>query len=238
MAIIESIKESVKVDDFAEPGAFNKWMTGAIAVAVLFCAASLFFLLSFEGRISGLSAKNKDDQNTPTNQFAAADAPELLKPVRPAPVSFPANSNLPTGRESLTSGAIDLKRFNPQKELIRFHDPRVWFESDHNKSETENDHIIHRAVEIPLKRLVNLVEQKGGKLKIREAYRERSNQRSFHLENSLHREGRALRLISDNLDLSELAKLAWQAGFDYVLYEVPASGGAHIHCSVKRLPAK
>jgi len=49
MAIIESIKESVKVDDFAEPGAFNKWMTGAIAVAVLFCAASLFFFALFRG---------------------------------------------------------------------------------------------------------------------------------------------------------------------------------------------
>ncbi|MDD2599006.1 MAG: hypothetical protein PHO37_07265 [Kiritimatiellae bacterium] len=238
MAIIESIKESVKVDDFAEPGAFNKWMTGAIAVAALFCVASLFFLISVEGCRKGLSAKNNDAQTGPTNQLAAADAPELLKPVRPAPATFPANSNLPAGRESLTSGAIDLKRFDPKKELIRFHDSRVWFASDHDKGATENTHLIHRAIEIPLKRLVNLVEQKGGKLKIQAAYRARYNPETTHLENSLHREGRALRMTSDNLDLSELGKLAWQAGFDYVLYEVPANGGAHLHCSVKRLPTK
>jgi hypothetical protein len=37
------------------------------------------------------------------------------------------------------------------------------------------------------------------------------------------------------MSLGDLAKLCWQAGFDYVLYEVPANGGRHLHCSVKRL---
>lgn len=238
MAIIESIKESVKVNDFAEPGAFNKWVTGAIVVAFLFFAASMFFLFSFEGCRKALASKNKVNQDAATNQLAVADAPELLMAVRPAPASFPANSNLPAGRESLTCGAIDLKNFDPKKELIRYVDPRIRFESDTDKSDVEDNHIIHRAIEIPLKRLVNLVEKKGGKLKVLEAYRALSNQKKLHLENSLHREGRALRLTCDNLDLSELAKLAWQAGFDYVLYEVPATGGAHVHCSVKRQPAK
>ena len=43
--------------------------------------------------------------------------------------------------------------------------------------------------------------------------------------------------IQDTADsLGDLAKLAWQAGFDFVLYEVPKKSGIHLHCSVKRSP--
>jgi hypothetical protein len=143
---------------------------------------------------------------------------------------------MPSGKESKNSGPIDLKTFDPKRDLVRFDDPRVWFESDNDKDDTENDHMINRAVEIPLKRLVNLVEKKGGKLKVQEAFRAAGKDKMIHLEKSLHREGRAVDLTSEGLSLSQLAKLAWQAGFDFVLYEVPKRGGQHLHCSMKRLP--
>jgi hypothetical protein len=160
---------------------------------------------------------------------------DLFHPVRPAPSAFPPDSNMPPGKESSHSGPIDLKTFDAKKDLVHFDDPRLWFESDHDKGDTEDDHMINRSVITPLKRLANLIEKKGAKLKVQEAYRPVTKDRKIHLAKSLHREGRAVDLTSDKLSLSELAKLAWQAGFDYVLYEVPKNGGRHLHCSMKRM---
>ena len=118
---------------------------------------------------------------------------------------------------------------------MRFEDKRVWFESDYDKVVDEDDHMIHRALEVPLKRLVNLMEKKRGTLKVQDAYRA-SERNKIHLDTSLHCEGRAVDLTSDTMSLTELAKLAWQAGFDFVLYEKPRKSGVHLHCSVKRSP--
>ena len=236
MLIIEETKKPAPVDNFAEPGAFNKWMTVAIAAAIAFSVVGLLLILSIEGCRDGFPWKGKWPKRATEQQEAKGPPPDLFNPVRPAPASFPPNSNMPTGKEANTSGAIDLESFAPEKELIRFDDPRVCFESDQDTNDTEDDHQIHRAIEIPLKRLVNLIEKRGGKLKVQEAYREASDKRKIHLETSLHREGRALDLTSEVLGLGDLAKLCWQAGFDFVLYEVPSNGGRHIHCSVKRLP--
>jgi hypothetical protein len=221
-------------DDFAAPGAFNKWMKAATAAAVAFCVGGLLLIVSIEGCRDGFPWKGKESETAEGTGKEKGPQPDLFNPVREAPASFPPNSNMPVGKETKTSGAIHLESFDPQKELIRFEDPRVWFESDHDEGDTEDDHQIHRAVEIPLKRLVNLVEKSGGKLKLQEAYRAPSDKRRIHLETSLHREGRALDLTCEGLSLSDLAKLCWQAGFDFVLYETPAKGGPHIHCSVKR----
>lgn len=229
-------KIPVSGDDFAEPEAFHKWMKTAIVAAVTFVAAGLLLLLSIEGCRDGFPWKGKESKSAAETRKVKGPPPDLFNPVRAAPASFPPNSNMPTGKEVNTSGAIHLESFDPQKELIRFDDPRVWFESDQDTNDTEDDHLIHRAVEIPLKRLVNLIEKRGGKLKVQEAYREASDKRKIHLETSLHREGRALDLTSEVLGLGDLAKLCWQAGFDFVLYEVPSNGGRHVHCSVKRLP--
>jgi hypothetical protein len=236
MASIDFIKKPDPGDDFAEPGAFKKWMTVAIAAAVAFAAAGLLLIISIEGCRDGLPWKGKGAKGAAEQEESKGPPPDLFNPVRAAPASFPPNSNMPTGKEVNTSGAIHLESFDPQKDLIRFDDPRVWFESDHDTDDTEDDHMIHRAVEIPLKRLVNLVEKRGGKLKVQEAYREACDKRKIHLETSLHREGRALDLTSEVLGLGDLSKLCWQAGFDFVLYEVPSNGGRHVHCSVKRLP--
>lgn len=236
MAVIEHKKEPVPGDDFSEPGAFNKWMTVAVAVAILFCVGGLLLVISLDGCRNGIHWQGKGLKRAAEQGGAKPPPPDLFKPVRAAPASFPPNSNMPTGKEANTSGPIHLESFDPQKELTRFVDLRVWFESDYDKQDTEDDHLINRALEIPLKRLVNLVEQKTGKLKLQEAYRPASLKRKIHLETSLHLEGRAIDLTGENMSLGDLAKLCWQAGFDFVLYEVPAIGGKHLHCSVKRLP--
>lgn len=149
---------------------------------------------------------------------------------RDLPRRFPRNTHMPPIRESLASGAIDLATFNPTQDVVRFDDGLVWFESDYDKVREEDDHMVHRSVVAPLKRVIRLVEGNGGKLKIHEAYR----CTGVHKTRSLHREGRALDLTCEKLSLSELAKLCWIAGFDWVYYEAPKGGGEHVHCSVKR----
>ncbi len=221
-------------EDFTQPDAFGRWLRGAIALAAVFCVMGIVVCAVFDGcGKGGETAKEKT---------ASAEArkkpeppPDLEHPVRPAPAVFPPDSNLPRGKEIYASGPIDLKTFSPTNDLIRFDDKRVWFESDHDRVREEDDHMIHRAVEVPLKRLVNLLEKTGGRLKLHEAYRAADKNR-IHLAYSLHCEGRAVDLTCEKTSLSDLAKLAWQSGFDFVLYEVPKSSGVHLHCSVKRSP--
>jgi hypothetical protein len=200
----------------------STWLNHA-AVAVAFVAtvvAALIFILPNSAcrrlvvPVDAVGASGK--ANTPV--------------ARTLPRRFPRNTNLPSGKESLTSGPIDLATFNPTQDLVRFQSLTVWFESDFDKAPEENDHLVHRSIVAPLERLVRLVNSNGGRLKIHEAYR----CTGVHKARSLHREGRALDLTCEKLSLSELAKLCWVAGFDWVLYEDPKGGGDHIHCSVRR----
>ena len=233
MPILNKIPKPETFKDFGEPDAFKIWMKWAIAVAAAVCVAGLLICLSVEG-----CGKKKDGApaKQPEEAVKKAPPPDLHKPVREAPASFPPDSNLPRGKEIYASGPIDLKTFSPTNELVRFEDLRVWFESDNDHhSDDEDDHVIHRALEVPLKRLVNLLEKKGGTLKVQDAYRHAEKNR-IHLTSSLHCEGRAVDLTCEKVSLSELAKLAWQAGFDFVLYETPKKSGVHLHCSVKRSP--
>jgi hypothetical protein len=236
MEIFSRLKRLKNADDFAEPGAFRQWMTGAIVVAALFCAGGLFLIFSIEG-CGRRQTEEAAEPEGGAKVEQAAETVDLMNPVRPAPASFPPNSNMPPGKESVNCGPVDLKTFDPERDLVRFEDARVWFESDHDGPEDdEDDHLIYRGMEIPLRRLVNLMEKRGAKLKVQDAYRALSSKRMIHLENSLHREGRAVDLTAEGISLGELAKLCWQAGFDFVLYEAPKGVGSHLHCSVKRLP--
>lgn len=234
MLFLDKIPKPEKYEDFSEPDQPRTWMTGAVIAATLICCTVLALVLAVDSCGKRKPAETKKPEEVAETK-PPAPPPDLFSPVREAPASFPPDSNLPRGKEIYAAGPIDLRHFNPTNELVRFEDKRVWFESDHDKVVDEDDHMIHRAVEVPLKRLVNLAEKKRGTLKVHEAYRA-SEKNKIHLDTSLHCEGRALDLTSETLSLSELAKLAWQAGFDFVLYEKPRKSGVHLHCSVKRSP--
>ncbi|MBP5319365.1 MAG: hypothetical protein J6334_00135 [Kiritimatiellae bacterium] len=233
--ILKRYSPHASFDDFSQPDSFSRWLRWAFVLAGLLCVLGLILCFCLEG--CGKSRKPvPPGQKEPGKEEAPAQPDvDLTKPVREAPAAFPKNTNIPKGKETSHSGAIDLASFKPERDLIRFEDQRVWFESDHQKAsnDTEDDHLINRAMEIPLKRLVNLVEAKKGHLKIHDVYRSAAENK-IHLAKSLHCEGRAIDLTADNLSLSELSKLCWQAGFDFVLYEVPKNSGEHVHCSVKR----
>ena len=88
--------------------------------------------------------------------------------------------------------------------------------------------LVFWSMEIPLRRLIELVDAEGGILKIQDTYRAEG----VHNHRSLHKEGRAVDITCDELGLEKLSRLAWSAGFDWVYHEVPRNGGAHVHASV------
>lgn len=154
----------------------------------------------------------------------------LKKPVRPIPSSFPRNTHLPDVSETKASDPINPDLFSAGRDLIYIDDKRVWWESDNDKNDTECDHSVHKSMEIPLKRLIELVAARNGILEVQDSYRATG----VHNSRSLHKEGRAIDVTCDELGLEKLAQLAWAAGFDWVYYEAKSRGGAHVHASVKR----
>ncbi len=158
--------------------------------------------------------------------------PDLIQALdlREEPESFPRNTYMPNIRESEASGSIDLNTFSAGRDLIYFDDETVWWESDNDDHtfDTECDHSMHKNMKEPLEKLIILVNNAGGTLKVQDSFRAHG----VHSARSLHKEGRAIDLTAENLDLEQLAKFAWMAGFDWVYFET--SGGLHIHASVKR----
>ncbi len=154
----------------------------------------------------------------------------LDKPIRPEPERFPANTHMPPVRETVASGAIDMNSFLAERDLIRIDDSRVWWESDNDVGDDEDDHEIHKSMEEPLRRLIELVCQHGGTLKVHDAYR----YMGIHVQRSLHKEGRAVDVTCNELSEEKLAKLCWVSGFDWVYYEKKKNRGVHIHCSVRK----
>jgi hypothetical protein len=151
--------------------------------------------------------------------------------IRSEPPSFPPGTHLPPIRELFVCGGIDLVNFSPSNELVRVDDDRVWWQSDNDPDTTEDDHLVHVSLEPHLRRLIELVHQCNGKLKVHDAY----SLKNIHTPLSLHKEGRAIDVTADGLSLEKLAKLCWVAGFDWVYYEKgTGTRGAHIHCSVTR----
>jgi len=164
-----------------------------------------------------------------------APPPEIIfpldRPVRKLPAGFKSNTCKPDAREGTVSGSIDFETFSEEC-LTEVYDDRIWWESEHDTGDTEDDHVMHRSMEEPLRRLVELIAAESGSLEVHDAYRPKG----VHAPRSLHREGRAIDLTCDDLGLERLAILCWAAGFDWVFYENKARKGAHVHCSVRRTP--
>jgi hypothetical protein len=162
--------------------------------------------------------------------------PPTLKPLiaeeppRTMPARFPPDTAMPDIKESIASGPINTNAFNANEELVRMENDNVWWESDNDQNDHEDDHLMHRNMKAPLNRLIVAVGEAGGRLKVQEAYRPSR----IHNNRSLHREGRAIDVTCDEMTLETLAKLCWVSGFSWVYYEASGKGGAHIHCSIRR----
>lgn len=191
-----------------------------------------------------LEQQTKQDKKNQVKPKEEKKGVDLVNPVRPAPKKFPRNSKMPNKRERDVSGEITNGKFSPGRDLIYITDSRVWWESDHDGvSDDECDHSMHRAMEIPFRRLVNLVEsQTKWQLRVQETYRPEG----IHSGKSLHKEGRAIDMTLGykngeklktaaemNEAYEQLCKLAWQAGFDWVFYEYGSGSGPHVHASIK-----
>lgn len=160
----------------------------------------------------------------PPPQQPVAPSVYAMLPVRPLPDQFLRNAKKPDCREGHAALSISEVPFQASRDLVFFHDDRAWFESDHDQGDTEDDHVIHQAMELPMSRLVNMVHEAGGRLKIQDSFRASG----IHSPSSLHKQGRAVDLTCDELSLETIAKFAWSAGFDWVYYEAPSRGGGTI----------
>ena len=140
------------------------------------------------------------------------------------------HQHIPNKSETDASGAMThkIRRTDPEfKRLVSNTNPLIVFK---NEEHTGADRMMTPRLSDRLDKLATLVaaEWSGMKLRITEAWDEDNE----HSGASLHYEGRAADLTTSPLDpgkLGRLARLAVNAGFDWVFYE----NNAHVHVSVK-----
>ena len=209
-----------------------------------FFLAAAFAAALLSGCGCGRHGEAGPEESSAEEAAEAAQAEPDLSPVRPFPEKFPRKTHLPDMKEAEASGGISNSLFSAGRDLVFVDDDRVWWESDNDGDEDDEcDHSMHRAMELPFRRLVELCVASNATLRVQESYRASG----IHSTLSLHKEGRAIDLTCPTLDpdcpnpekptfksLEILAKMAWAAGFDWVYFEVPRASGPHIHASVRR----
>ncbi|MDP6491289.1 MAG: hypothetical protein QGG69_05950 [Kiritimatiellia bacterium] len=201
----------------------NGWMKRHVVMLSVGCTSAIVVFFVGVSRIQPPQGRHE--------ALDMMDIDEVVMPLRQAPSSFPRGTYRPNRRESEVSGAIDLGTFSPGRDLTYVEDDRAWWESDNDSGDTECDHTVHHSLRLPLETTIQLVAERGGVLKVQDSYRPHL----VHNPKSLHKEGRAIDLTCNELPLEELAKICWQAGFDWVYHEKGSrNNGPHIHASVAR----
>jgi hypothetical protein len=125
--------------------------------------------------------------------------------------------------------AVRIERRSPEfSRLVRCDDARIVVKDEEG---TGADRLMTGRLRDRLERLAALVSKEWPDLRLRvtEAWDERRE----HGPNSVHYEGRAADVTTSDVDpekLGRLARLAIDAGFDWVFYE----DASHVHVSVKR----
>jgi len=193
-------------------------------------AASLIvvFMLASKDRIPHVEPVPVPD----VKRITYADV--VFEAVRDIPSRFRANERMPTRSEKSSSGMLTDTVFRPEFDLVRIEECHRVHPLHHDKNDTEDDHLFHRVMEEPFRRLVQLVHEQGATLKVQDVYRAEG----VHHSKSLHKQGRAIDITAKDMSLSELAKLTWASGFDWVFFESPKRGGAHIHASMRAQPIR
>ena len=138
---------------------------------------------------------------------------------------------VPDTAEATAVGALEshVERGSPEfARLVRCDNPDIVFKDEEG---TGADRMMTPRLRAALKRLAPLVMREWPELRVRvtEAWDEMHE----HGVNSIHYEGRAADITTSDVDphkLGRLARLATDAGFDWVFYE----DGSHVHVSVKR----
>ena len=164
-----------------------------------------------------------------TDPFSSAVA--LSKKQAPLPHALRVGDRLPDSGEIATIGplALRISRGGPDfARLVRCDGPDLVFKDEEG---TGADRMMTRKLCAKLHRLSPLVEGEwpGVRPRVTEAWDERAE----HGANSVHYEGRAADLTASDGDprkLGRLARLAVDAGLDWVFYE----DGSHVHASVRR----
>jgi hypothetical protein len=158
----------------------------------------------------------------------APDGPSLSKPRSAA---FRVGDRIPEGTESSVVGALEapVVRGSPAyARLVRCEDERILFKDE---EKTGADRMMTTRLRVRLLDLAERVEERWPDVTLRVT--ETWDEEREHGKSSVHYEGRAADLTTSDLDprkLGWLAKLAVDAGFDWVFYE----DETHVHVSVRR----